>query len=102
MAATGIKKIESQMENEMVRKNKVDRLVNMAQQMIDKTKLFKWGAKKNKDLEIKVGIHVGEVVVGVIGKHKKQFSLIGTNVNTCSRHCSTGNNGSLTLSRPAR
>lgn len=74
----------------------------MAQQMLEKTKMFKWGLKKNKDLEIKIGIHVGEVVVGVIGKHKKQFSLIGTNVNTTSRHGSTGHLGSVTLSREAR
>jgi hypothetical protein len=59
MAATGIKKIESQMDNEMVRRNKVERLLGMAQQMLDKTKLFKWGTKKNKDLDIKIGIHVG-------------------------------------------
>jgi len=50
MAATGIKKIEGQMENEMVRRNKVERLVSMGQQMIEKTRLFKWGTKKNKDL----------------------------------------------------
>lgn len=74
----------------------------MAEQMLEKTKLFKWGAQKNKDLDIKVGIHVGEVVVGVIGKHKKQFSLIGTNVNTTSRHCSTSSKGSVTLSKQAR
>ena len=59
MAATGIKKIESQMDNEMVRRNKVERLLGMAQQMLDKTKLFKWGTKKKKDLDIKIGIHVG-------------------------------------------
>lgn len=83
----------------MVKKNKVERLVNMGQQMIEKTKLFKWGVKKNKDLDIKIGIHVGGVVVGVIGKHKKQFSLIGTNVNTTSRHGSTGGNRSICLSK---
>jgi class 3 adenylate cyclase len=70
--------------------------------MIEKTKMFKWGVKKNKNLEIKVGIHSGSVAVGVIGKHKKQFSLIGTNVNTTSRHGSTGPNGSITLSESAR
>jgi hypothetical protein len=43
----------------MVRRNKVERLVSMGQQMLDKTKLFKWGVKKNKDLDIKIGIHVG-------------------------------------------
>jgi class 3 adenylate cyclase len=99
MAATGIRKIETQMENEMVKRNKVERLLGMAQQMLEKTKMFKWGAKKNKDLDIKIGIHVGEVVVGVIGRHKKQFSLIGTNVNATSRHGSTGKLGSITLSR---
>ena len=86
----------------MVRRNKVERLLGMAQQMLDKTRMFKWGTKKNKDLDIKIGIHVGEVVVGVIGKHKKQFSLIGTNVNTTSRHGSTGHTGSITLSREAK
>ena len=47
------------MENEMVKRNKVERLVGMAQQMLEKTKMFKWGVKKNKDLQIKIGIHVG-------------------------------------------
>lgn len=102
MAATGIKKIETQMESFMVRRNKVERLLGMAEQMVEKTKLFKWGTQKNKDLDIKIGLHVGEVVVGVIGKHKKQFSLIGTNVNATSRHGSTGNKGGITMSREAR
>lgn len=102
MAASGIRKIENQMENDMVRKNKVERLLGMGQQMLEKAKLFKWGTKKNKNLEIKIGIHVGEVVVGVIGKHKKQFSLIGTNVNVTSRHGSAGVNNSITLSQVAK
>lgn len=101
MAATGIRKIESEMENEMGKKNKIERLMFMAVQMMEKTKIFRWGLKKNKTLEVKVGIHCGEVMIGVIGEHKKQFSLIGTTVNTTSRHCSTGNNGSITLSEQA-
>ena len=50
MAATGIRKIENEMDSEMVKRNKVERLLGMAQQMMEKTKLFKWGLKKNKDL----------------------------------------------------
>jgi guanylate cyclase len=48
-----------------------------------------WGTKKNKKLNIKIGIHHGNVIIGVIGFHKPQFSLIGDAVNTTSRHCST-------------
>ncbi len=39
----------------------------MAIQMVEKSKIFTWGEKKNKKLEIKVGIHYGDVVIGVIG-----------------------------------
>ncbi len=39
----------------------------MAIQMIEKSRIFTWGLKKDKKLEIKVGIHFGPVVVGVIG-----------------------------------
>lgn len=65
----------------------------MAIQMLDKTKDIMWGIKKNKKLNIKIGINSGKVVIGVIGHHKPQFSLIGDAVNTTSRHCSTANPG---------
>lgn len=52
-----------------------------------------WGIKKNKKLNIKIGIHHGNVMIGVIGFHKPQFSLIGDTVNTTSRHCSTAGPG---------
>ena len=39
---------------------------------------------------VKIGIHYGYVIAGVIGDHKPQFSLIGDTVNTTSRLCSTG------------
>jgi len=52
-----------------------------------------WGTKKNKKLNIKIGIHHGNVMIGVIGFHKPQFSLIGDAVNTTSRHCSTAGPG---------
>ncbi len=70
----------------------------MGIQMIDKAKSVAWGVKKDKRLNIKVGIHHGDVVIGVIGYHKPQFSLIGDTVNTTSRHCSTGQPGDITLS----
>ena len=37
---------------------------------------------------VKIGIHSGEVVSGVVGETKPQFSLIGETVNKTSRVCS--------------
>lgn len=69
--------------------------------MVEKAKSITWGEKKNKRLDIKVGINCGDVIVGVIGYHKPQFSLIGDAVNTTSRHCSTGEQGDIVLSEAA-
>ena len=52
----------------------------------------------NKSIIIKVGIHLGPAISGVIGYHKPQFSLIGDTVNTTSRVCSTGLSDMITIS----
>jgi class 3 adenylate cyclase len=49
-------------------------------------------------INIKIGVHYGRVIAGVIGHHKPQFSLIGDTVNTTSRVCSTGVDGEITIS----
>lgn len=77
----------------MKKRNQVERLLKMALQMIEKSKDIMWGTKKNKKIKIKIGIHSGNVVIGVIGYHKPQFSLIGDAVNTTSRHCSAAHPG---------
>ncbi|EGR29546.1 hypothetical protein IMG5_153630 [Ichthyophthirius multifiliis] len=50
---------------------------------------------------MKLGIHFGYVIAGVIGYHKPQFSLIGDTVNTASRVCSTSEPGNVTISQSA-
>lgn len=69
--------------------------------MQEKSEAIMWGTKKNKKLKIKIGIHHGSVVIGVIGYHKPQFSLIGDTVNQTSRHCSTADPGQIILSEVA-
>lgn len=50
--------------------------------------------KNGKHLEVNTGIHSGNVISGVVGETKPQFSLIGPTVNKTSRVCS--------LSQPMR
>jgi class 3 adenylate cyclase len=50
------------------------------------------------DWEIRVGIHSGSVVAGVIGKHKFAYDLWGDTVNVASRLESSGSPGRIQLS----
>jgi class 3 adenylate cyclase len=101
MAATGITAWEDEFDNSYTRKNSVERLLRMSIAMMEKSKGIMYGKNKDKRLSIKIGIHTGKVVIGVIGYHKPQFSLIGDTVNTTSRHCSTAKEGEIILSEEA-
>ena len=57
---------------------------------------YTYGA--GKTLDLKIGIHTGNCIFGVLGYHKPQFSLIGDTVNTTSRHCTTGPSARIILS----
>lgn len=48
--------------------------------------------------ELRLGIHTGEVVAGVIGKKKFAYDIWGDTVNTASRMESSGSTGKLNIS----
>ena len=99
MAATGIKECEIGVSEEILRTEKTRRIVLLALEMKNFTDNFTYG--NGEKINMKIGIHTGKVIAGVIGYHKPQFSLIGDTVNTTARVCSTGDEGAVTISDEA-
>ena len=54
------------------------------------------------NLEIRVGVHTGNVVAGVIGKNKFAYDLWGSTVNMASRLESTSGNGKIQISKETK
>ncbi|MGB3514521.1 MAG: adenylate/guanylate cyclase domain-containing protein, partial [Microcoleaceae cyanobacterium] len=68
-------------------------IANMALEM--QTCLDRICVQKQTSLTLRIGIHVGSVVAGVIGKTRFIYDLWGDTVNTASRMESSGINGEI-------
>ncbi|TAE13109.1 MAG: hypothetical protein EAZ95_11650 [Bacteroidetes bacterium] len=66
------------------------------------TFMREWKTKKEKQgkeaWDIRIGIHTGEVVAGVVGDYKFAYDIWGDDVNTASRMESSGEAGKINIS----
>jgi len=69
----------------------------MAKEMVKKLHALNKTIDK-MDLHLRIGIHCGDVVTGVIGKHKFAYDLWGAAVNFASRMESTSKPGKIHIS----
>lgn len=69
------------------------RMAHMALDMMDETR--KYAAETGEVVELRIGVHTGPAVAGVIGTKKPLYDVWGDTVNTASRLESSGTNGKI-------
>lgn len=97
MACAGLKIIENKIDQRLLGNHCAVRAVDYAFQMqhfVNSITL-----KTGQKMRVKIGVHTGDVISGVVGETKPQFSLIGDTVNKSSRVCSKSSNNQILISK---
>ena len=99
MCCTGIKSMEKELSEEMRNKSHWVRILKMGMSILCylEGRTIN-GPRGEMPLEVKIGIHSGRVIAGVVGSHKPQFSLIGDPINTTARMCALSNPNTIQVS----
>lgn len=76
-----------------------DRIVALGKSMLDSSKLLAWG---KDSFRIRVGVHTGPVIAGLIGRHRCVYDVWGETVNIASRLESQGVADRIQISEATR
>ena len=57
-----------------------------------------FGERRGQDIQVRIGIHTGRVMGGVVGRERMQFDVFGDTVNIASRFESSGQPGKVNIS----
>ena len=72
----------------------------MALEMLYETR--KYAAETNEAVELRIGVHIGPAVAGVIGTKKPLYDVWGDTVNTASRLESSGACGKIQVTHQTK
>ncbi|GFE52627.1 guanylyl cyclase [Babesia ovis] len=82
--------------------------IDMALSMIEVARQIRYPAthetedgtfhEQDESVVVKIGIHSGKIISGLVGAKKPQYALFGDTVNTASRMKTTGENGHIHIS----
>ena len=86
MAAGGLRIVENKIDQRLLGNHFSVRVLDYAFEMLNVASSIK--LKTGEKLKVKIGVHTGDVLCGVIGETKPQFSLIDDTVNKTARVCS--------------